>query len=236
MHFPVNTIHWYIGFPFALFIGIRGIAQYRKDNSKLNEYLGLTGLFYSLCFLMYGIPALFTENSQALTLSTMAGDILQFIALLFMWLAVVRVFAAKKPFLRGVLLTLVGVLFVASVYLSVKTNLANPVTITQASDGLWTIDFSFSGIYSAVTALQYSSFLLLAAFFASQARFTKDKLKKVRIYSIAAILFVVGAVYVIQPLLNSGGDFRTITLLLAVNLAIAGIFIAGTLLLSKRKK
>jgi hypothetical protein len=235
MHLPINTIHWYIGIPFALFIGIRGIMQYKKDGSKLNQYIGLTGLVFALCFLVYGLPALFLEESSVLTTSTILGDILQFVALLFMWAAVVRVFTAKKPFFKGIFIALIGVLFVASVYLSIITNLANPVTITQASDGLWTINFYFSGIYSVVTALQYVSFLLLAAFFASQARFTIDKFKKLRIYSIAAILFVVGAVYVIQPVLNAQGDFRSTTLLLAANLLVAGVFIAATLLLSNRK-
>lgn len=234
MHLPINTIHWYIGIPFALFIGIRGIMQYKKDGSKLNQYIGLSGLVFALCFLVYGLPALFIEESGVLTISTILGDILQFVALLFMWAAVVRVFTAKKPFFKGIFIALIGVLFVASVYLSITTNLANPVTITQASDGLWTINFYFSGIYSFVTAIQYASFLLLAAFFASQARFTKDKFKKLRIYSIAAILFVVGAVYVIQPVLTQG-DFRSTTLLLAVNLMVAGVFIAATLLLSNRK-
>jgi len=235
MHFPVNTIHWYIGLPFAAFIGARGIIQYRKDGSKLNEYIGLTGLIYSLCFMAYGIPALITVNSNILTVSTIIGDILQFIALFFMWLAVVRVYAAKKPFLRGVILTLVALLFVASVYLSIKTNLANPVTLVQLADGSWNITFAFSGLYSIVTGLQYVSFLLLSAFFASQARFSSDKFKKVRIYSISILLFLVGAVYVIQPALSASQNFKSVTVLLAASLAVAGIFIAATLLLGERK-
>ena len=236
MHLPINTIHWYIGFPIVLFIGIRGILEYRKDGSKLNKYLGLTGLFYSLCFLAYGVPAAISENSRLLSASTIVGDVLQFIALFFMWLAVVRVYAAKKPFLRGVILTLVTLLFIISVYLSVATVSSSPVTITQLPSGYWNINFPFSGLYSLVTALQYFSFILLSAYFVSQARFSNDKLKKARIYAVSALLFLVGALYVVTPFLSSPNNFEWKTVFLAISLLAVGIFIAATLLFKPKKR
>lgn len=236
MHIPLNAIHWYVGIPFALFIGFRGLLQYKKDKNKLNQYLGLIGIFYTLCFLTYGIPALFFENSTVLTLSTILGDILQFVALFVVWLAVIRAYAAKRPFLKGIMLTLVVILLGLSVYLSISTNLSNPVTISQSVDGGWVLNFYFSGIYAVVTAMQYTSFLLLAFFFASQAKFTNDYYKKIRVYTIATILFIIGAVYVLQPAIISTLDFRSTTLILALNIAIAGLFIAGTLVMSNKKK
>ena len=184
----------------------------------------------------YGIPALLVEDSNILTITTVLGDILQFAALFFMWLAVVRVYAAKKPFLKGIMLTLVVMLFFISIYLSISTNLSNPVTITQGLDGNWAVNFSFSGIYAVVTAVQYTSFLLLAFFFGSQAKFSSNMNRKVRIYSISFILFAIGLIYVLQPALSSNLGFRTTTLLIAINIIVAGLLIAGTLLLSKKKK
>ena len=236
MHIPINAIHWYIGIPFTVFIGLRGLLQYRKDKNKLNQYIGLIGVFYTLCFFAYGIPALLVEDSNILTITTVLGDILQFVALFFMWLAVVRVYAAKKPFLKGIMLTLVVMLFFISIYLSISTNLSNPVTITQGLDGNWAVNFSFSGIYAVVTAVQYTSFLLLAFFFGSQAKFSSNMNRKVRIYSISFILFAIGLIYVLQPALSSNLGFRTTTLLIAINIIVAGLLIAGTLLLSKKKK
>ena len=70
----------------------------------------------------------------------------------------------------------------------------------------------------------------------SQARFSNDKLKKARIYAVSALLFLVGALYVVTPFLSSPNNFEWKTVFLAISLLAVGIFIAATLLFKPKKR
>ena len=236
MYLPVNKIHWYVGLPIVLFIAIRGLMQYKKDKNILNLYVGLIGSFYSLCFIFYGLPLLITDNNTVLKFTTIAGDCMQFVGLFFVWLGVIRSYITKNKQLSSAMGYFALILLIVSIFISIQTNLSSQLTLTQSTSGMWSIQLPSSIALDVIMALQYMSFLLFGAFFAYQARFNKDRLRKIRMYAISIILFAVGALYVIQPFLSFFQNSRLPSIIIAGVLFIAGIFIFSSVILNSQKK
>ena len=225
MHIPTNGIHWYLGLPLMLFIAVRGIYLYKKNKSTLDLYFGMVGVFFSLCFIAYGFPPLISDNSTLLTYSTILADILQFVALFFMWLAVVRLILPKNKAL-GFVVIAIDLLFIGlGTYFSITENLAYPVTLAQSTTGSWSLIYQFSFGYQAATALQYLSFILVAIAFLSRIGSVKSNSQKVRLASISAVLFLVGGIYVVQPFLAQPTVVIPRAMFIAFSLVVASLFI-----------
>jgi len=225
MNLPSNGIHWYLGFPLMVFISIRGLYLYSKGKSTLDLYFGLVGVFFSLCFLSYGLPPLITDNSTVLTYSTILADTLQFVALFFVWLAAFRLVLPKNNSLGIIFIILDLLLITLGIYFSVTDNLSFPVTLTQTANSLPTINYQASIGYQLVTAIQYLGLILVSIAFFRRLPAIKSKGQKIRLASIAVVLLLIGCLYALQPLLSKPILGVSRASFIAPTLAIASLFI-----------
>lgn len=232
MHIPLNVIHWYIGLPVVALIAIRSLKVARKTHNLLNTYLGLGAASFTICLLFYGLPPLFSTNSQLLTITTIIADAFQFIALFWVWLAVARIYAPKSNVVRWVIIVLEMLMIGLGMYFSITENLATPVVMSQLANGTWHLEFAFSFGYQLVTAFQYLSLLLLGAHFLLDGWRVKDVNQKLRLWGLAFGFAIVGANYVSRPFLGGPDTSVTQANLMAAGLAVTGIFIIATIILN----
>ena len=234
MQIPLNMFHWYIGIPVVFFFAVRGLMSAHKTKNRITLYMGISGLLFTLCLSLYGLPPLFTTDSQILTITTILGDVLQFLALWVMWMAVARIYAPSRPWLRRLIVGLDFLLVLVGVWFSLRENLTTPVTLIQQANGAWQINFGISLGYEIVTALQFMSLIFVAAKFWSQARGVSDSSQMWRLRSIALGFFIIGASYLIRPLTNSGTYNVTLSAMIAVGIVISGLFVFATMFLNKK--
>lgn len=235
MHIPLNKIHWYVAVPIVLFIGIRGILQYKKDRNRLNLYVGWVGLLYTACFVSYGIPLLLTSNTDIISNSILLGDILQFMALFTIWLGVIRVYLAKNSQLTKFAVFLNILFIIVCIIVSLFNINDSKVQLNQASSGFIEIILPTSFWFELVIAIEYIGFVLFGAYFIYGARQNKDVNKKIRMYSIAFILTTIGLLYVIQPFFNVPISNQFATNLIAAVLLVSGIIIVASIYLKRKK-
>ena len=236
MYLPINKIQWYIGIPILFVIGLIAFYRYRIDKSKLNLIVGWVGLLYTICFISYGFPLLITSNSEILKITFTIGDLFQFLALFAIWLGVVRVYFIKEGIMRSIAILFAFVLLILSIYISFITNNSSEIVFQQSNGGFWSIILPTSLIYEVVTSIQYVGFLLFGGYFAYQAKFNKDILKKIRMFGISSMLIIIGSIYVFQPFLNFSNSDNFIPYIIAAVLAISGVLIFTSLYLANRNK
>lgn len=204
----------------------------RKTHNVLNRYLGLGGILFTLCLMSYGLPPLFTTNSQILTITTILGDCLQFFALFCMWLAVARIYAPNSAKVRNIVIVLDLILIAIGIAFSIRENLANPVTLTQLPSGEWNLNFAFSLGYQIVTAIQYLSLILVGARFALDGRRVTDPIQKARLWGIAFGFFIIGGFYALRPIIGDQNATNSQDKVLVLGLFVTGFIVASTLFLN----
>jgi hypothetical protein len=236
MYLPINKIQWYVGIPILITIGLFAFYRYRIDKSKLNLVVGWVCLLYTICFVVYGFPVLITSNSEILKITFTVGDLFQFLALFVIWLGVIRVYFIKEGVLRSIAYFLAFLLLISSIYISIITNNSSEIVFQQTNGGFWNIVLPTSLMYEVVTSIQFVGFLLFGGYFAYQAKFNKDILKKIRMYGISSMLIIIGLIYVLQPLLNYSENDTFISTIIGIVIAISGTLILSSLYLSNRKK
>ncbi|MDQ5944410.1 MAG: hypothetical protein QG658_477 [Patescibacteria group bacterium] len=234
MRFPLNAIHWYLALPFLIFIAWRSFSARNSGQNKLNTYFGLSAVTFIFSMLCYGLPPLVaSETSMWLTYGTIAGDIFQFIALFWIWLAVARIYFPRSSLALPIIAALDAVVVLIGAYYSITENLASPVTMTFV-DGAWQVNFAFSQGYQVVTAIQFLSLLFIAARFGMQAWTATDVLKKIRLFSLALVFFVVGGLYVLRPILNFDATAYTTSYAMAGVFTLVVVFLLAGVFLARR--
>lgn len=239
MRFPLNTIHWYLALPFLILIAYRSFRARGGGRNMLNTYFGLSAITFILSMLCYGLPPLVASpESMLLTYGVIAGDIFQFIALLWVWLAVARIYFPGKKSAFWVFLVLDCMVVLAGAYYSVTENFAQPVTM-QSVDGVWQINFVFTQGYQIIAAIQFASLVFLAVQFFLQAKEAAKVEKKIRLFSLATFFFLVGGVYALRPVFNLNiTDNSASTLLSGAYIVIALMILVSLYLamMAKRSK
>lgn len=234
MQIPLNAIHWYIGWPIVLAIALRSLSVRNTTHNAVNTLFGATAWGFVVSLTFYGLPPLLTLNSQILTITTIIADTFQFLALLFAWLAVARIyFPGNRVATWAIGLTDAAVVLIG-VYISVVENLANPVTMTMIN-GSWQLNFAFPLGYQVVTAIQYVSLLLMAAKFWVQGGKVGTKLQMIRLRSFALGFLCIGGFYVVRPFINTASMNGNLAqnLILVIGLAVFGGFAAATFYLGR---
>ncbi len=229
MHIPLNTIHWYIGWPIILVIAVHSSRLRRSAPNTINTLFGLASWGFLTCLAFYALPPLLTLNSQILTLTTIIADIIQFISLAFMWIAVARIYFPGNRLASRIIGCLTIAISLIGAAISITENLTSPVTMVFVG-GAWQLSFAFPVGYQVVTAIQYASLLLLAAKLWVQARDLTDRVQVLRLRSFSLAFLCVGGFYVSRPFLsltNSQGIFTQNILLLTGIVVFAG-FAAAT--------
>ncbi len=235
MYIPLNKIHWYVAIPIVLFIGVRGLVQYKKDRNRLNLYVGWVGLLYTACFVSYGIPLLLTSNPDIISSSILLGDILQFMALFTIWLGVIRVYLTKNNQLSKFAVFLNILFLIISIIVSLFNANGSSVQLNQTSSGFIEIILPTSFWFELIIAIEYIGFVLFGAYFIYGARQNKDINKKIRMYSIAFILTTIGLLYVIQPFFDAPNNSQLATNIIAAVLLVSGIIIVASIYLKRKK-
>lgn len=235
MRIPLNVIHWYIGWPVVLIIALRSLYLRNKGQNMINSLFGLAALIFLLCLTAYGLPLQFTDDSQVLTLFTIVGDSLQFLALFFMWLAAIRLYLPSNKLARNIIGGADFLVVLAGIAVSVMSNLANPVTLTFVNNA-WQLNFSFPFSYQIITAIQYSSLLLIAGKFWTQSKLVTETVQKIRLRAFSIGFLIYGGIFVVRPFFTKSPNSVTQAYLLAAGLLITGVFTVATIYLGRQKK
>lgn len=234
MQLPLNAIHWYIGWPFFLIVALRSFAVRDASINSLNRLFGWSALTWLACFTVYAVPPLLTTDSNVLTLSTIAGDTLQFVALFLLWVAVARVYLPQLRWARLLVIVADAIVVLIGVAITAQVNLANPVTLTYV-DGAWSINYVVSMGYQVVSAIQYASLLFLAARFWVQSLQLTSPAQKIRLRAFAVGFLVIGGTYVSRPFFGSDTLDMSTSVLVAFSMVVTGVFIGATIYLARRK-
>ncbi len=234
MRLPLNAIHWYIGWPFFLVVALRSFAVRDTSGNSLNRLFGLSAITWLACFTVYALPPLLTTDSNVLTISTIVGDALQFIALFILWVAVARVYLPRLRWARILVVIADAMVVLVGIAITAQVNLANPVTLTYVN-GAWSINYVVSMGYQVVSAIQYASLLFLAARFWSQSLQLTNRAQKIRLRAFAIGFLAIGGIYVSRPFFGSGTIDMSTSVLVAFSMIMTGLFIGATIYLSRRK-
>lgn len=232
MHIPINVAHWYVGIIIMIIIAVRSLVVARRNQNSLNNILGIASFTFILCLLAYGIPPLFTTNSTILTMSIIAGDFLQFIALFWVWVAVAHIYVPNSKLIKWVMIIADILIITMGMVFSVSSNIQNPVIMTQLPSGEWNIYFAFSLGYQIITAIQYLSLILLASRFILDGIKVKSGLQRVRLCGTAIGFYIIGGFYAIRPIVGNESTANTQNPVLVIGLLVTGIMVGATIMLN----
>ena len=217
MRITINSLYWYFGIPIVLFVGIRGLKQYKATGNLLDRCIGWMGIFFTFSLLAYGLGPIISDDSTILTYSTIAGSLFQFMALFFLWLAVARLYSPKSKLGANLIVAFDIILVMIASYLSLTQNIATPTTISQLPNGFWVINYVSRPALDIATSLQYSCLLLIGAMFIYQALAIANNKSKHRTMLLGAALFMVGVLSCLRPFVITISDsaFQYFTIIIA---------------------
>ncbi len=229
MRITINSLYWYFGIPIVLFVGIRGLKQYKATGNLLDRCIGWMGIFFTFSLLAYGLGPIISDDSTILTYLTIAASLFQFMALFFLWLAVARLYSPKSKLGAKLIVAFDIILVMIASYLSITQNLATPTTISQLPSGFWAINYVSRPALDIATSLQYACLLLIGAMFVYQAFTLVNTKNKRRTMLLGAALFMVGVLSCLRPLVIAASDsaFQYLTIAIAalvVALIVGSIF------------
>lgn len=229
MRITINSLYWYFGIPIVLFVGIRGLKQYKATGNLLDRCIGWMGIFFTFSLLAYGLGPIISDDSTILTYLTIAASLFQFMALFFLWLAVARLYSPKSKLGAKLIVAFDIILVMIASYLSITQNLATPTTISQLPSGFWAINYVSRPALDIATSLQYACLLLIGAMFVYQAFTVVNTKNKRRTMLLGAALFMVGVLSCLRPLVIAASDsaFQYLTIAIAalvVALIVGSIF------------
>lgn len=229
MRITINSLYWYFGIPIVLFVGIRGLKQYKATGNLLDRCIGWMGIFFTFSLLAYGLGPIISDDSTILTYLTIAASLFQFMALFFLWLAVARLYSPKSKLGAKLIVAFDIILVMIASYLSITQNIATPTTISQLPSGFWAINYVSRPALDIATSLQYACLLLIGAMFVYQAFTLVNTKNKRRTMLLGAALFMVGVLSCLRPLVIAASDsaFQYLTIAIAalvVALIVGSIF------------
>ena len=231
MHVPINVAHWYIGILIVLLIAVRIFVFEKRNHNSLNNFFGIASFTFILCLLVYGIPPLFTTNSEILTKTIIIGDFLQFMALFWVWVAVSHIYAPNSNIVKYIIIIADLMIIAIGMIFSISSNLLNPVTMTQLPSGEWSLNFAFSLGYQIITAIQYLSLIILASRFILDGVRVKSGLQRTRLWGTAIGFYLIGGFYAIRPIIGNESSSDVQNQILIIGLVITGIMVGATILL-----
>ena len=234
MRITINSLYWYFGIPIVLFLGIRGLRQYKATGNLLDRCIGWMGIFFTFSLVAYGLGPILSADSAILTYSTILGGLFQFIALFFLWLAVARLYSPKSKLGANLIVAFDIFLVIVACYLSITQNLATPTTISQLANGFWVINYVPRPALDMATSLQYACLLLIGAMFIYQALTITTTKNKRRTILLGSALFMVGVLSCLRPLVITVSDtaFQYLTIIIAT---VVVALIVGSAISAKKK-
>lgn len=235
MRITINSLYWYFGIPIVLFVGIRGLRQYRATGNLLDRCIGWMGIFFTFSLLAYGLGPIISDDSTILTYSTIAGSLFQFMALFFLWLAVARLYSPKSKLGANLIVAFDIILVMIASYLSLTQNIATPTTISQLPNGFWAINYVSRPALDIATSLQYACLLLIGAMFIYQALAIANNKSKRRTMLLGAALFMVGVLSCLRPLVITNSDLAFQYLTIAIAALVVALIVGSTFYGSKPK-
>ncbi|MEI6581485.1 MAG: hypothetical protein WCN86_01260 [bacterium] len=233
MRITINSLYWYFGIPIVLFLGIRGLRQYKATGNLLDRCIGWMGIFFTFSLLAYGLGPILSADSAMLTYSTILGGLFQFIALFFLWLAVARLYSPKSKLGANLIVAFDIILVMIASYLSITQNLATPTTISQLPNGFWVINYVPRPALDIATSLQYACLLLIGAMFIYQALTITTTKNKRRTILLGSALFMVGVLSCLRALVITVSDtaFQYLTIMIAT---VVVVLIIGSVISTKK--
>ena len=233
MRITINSLYWYFGIPIVLFLGIRGLSQYKATGNLLDRCIGWMGIFFTFSLVAYGLGPILSADSAILTYSTILGGLFQFIALFFLWLAVARLYSPKSKLGANLIVAFDVFLVIVASYLSITQNLATPTTISQLANGFWVINYVPRPALDIATSLQYACLLLMGAIFVYQALAITNNKTKSRTILLGSALFMVGVLSCLRPFVITVSDtaFQYLTIIIAT---VVAALIVGSAISAKK--
>ena len=200
MQFPINDIHFFIGFPVLLGLSIDTYLKYRKSKNPTTLLIALASFFLSAALITWSLPTLFTDDTKVLSFFTFIADSLQAMMFLMIWILVIRGYIFNKT-LKALAYIGATTLAVVAVADAALRNLRPPysTTLESLSSGTYDIVFAESMSYTIITALNSISLLLIGFYFWRSGNSSTDSAQRFRIKSLALAFLLTSIIYIALP-------------------------------------
>ncbi len=204
MQIPLNVIHNYIGFPVLIVLGIDTLHRYRKTLNITSLYLALACLFCSVALFSFGVPALFTRSTMAISIGSLVGDYFFSSGMLWLWFIATRSFLGNQPTARKVINSVAIAVTTLLCINSVFVNLTPPygASILVNSNGGISLVYRTSQLYNILMAYHSISLLLIAAFFWREGSAIKNIGQRIRVQGFAVSFLIVASAFFFNALLE----------------------------------
>ena len=238
MQIPLNVIHNYIGFPVLIVLGCDALRRYRKTQNITSLYLALACLFSSVALFSFGVPALFTRSTMAISIGSLIGDYFFSFGMLWLWFIATRSFLANLPAVRKVVNSVaVGVTALLCIN-SVFVNLTPPYgahLIANPNGGV-ALAYRTSQIYNILMAYHSISLLIIAIFFWREGAAIPNIGHRIRVQGFAVSFLIVASAFFFNAILATELQATVTVTLWSVALIYLAIMNVVGSVLSKRQK
>lgn len=232
MEVPLNIIHDYIGFPILVGIGLDSLRRYRKSQNITAKYIGWTSLLTAVTTLSFGLPVLFTHDPFLLSVGTFIGDCAFAVAMLMLWLIVIRGAFITRPRLFIATKVAAGLLTAGLIVEAVLRNLVSPYStfVTKSADGIALL-YRDSTLYKILSGIDSLAMLLVSIYFWKLASAAPTTAQRLRIRSFAVAFVFFASAFVLTPAFPVDNQAAISFTLLSIGFIIVGVFsVIGTVL------
>jgi hypothetical protein len=208
-----------------------------KD-SQSNSLFRHPTIFYILTTFLSAYPTLWTAESSQLNIYGLFAATAEQIGLFWLWVAVAHVYFSKKPFWRGVVVTLAGIIAIAATIISFRDLTGQPTKLIEQNGVLILYNY-VSTPFIVLVAVEYAAMLFLAYAFLRQSNRTQDLQVKWRLRIVALGFTLVGAAFCVVPLASPseyGAINPTQSLQMLVGIVLVALFLLATLLVRPKQK
>ncbi len=194
MQIPLNIIHNYIGLIVMGSLSIDLLRRNRKHPNTTTLQLGLATLCATITTFFFGIPVLFTQDTQTISAWTFVGEVTQIAAMLFMWQIVIRAAFSLKPRFKGAATASVFLIAAASIAEAVHRNFTPPysTSVLVRADSTIAVVYTNTMAYQILNSINSLALLALGLYFLKEANLAKLQSQRFRTRGIA-IGFVIAS-------------------------------------------
>lgn len=224
---PTNVISFFVlGVSIFLF-GVRGMYLYRKQKTPLIFYYGLGAIVAGLSALMYSVPFVFTHNVATLKITTLAGDLLYYFAIIVMTRLIWYLGFNKKISYHWVLipylLAIIGAFWASLVYLpTIHYEFVGHIVV-------YPVPLVASWFFAAMS----TAYIFVGLLTLYHAKTIKASKQRARLYLIGLSFLVGGIAAVINFLVFQGSNNGSLNILAYIVTAL--ILFIGIFAISRKK-
>lgn len=207
---PVDVWQWLVIAGIFSLLGIRSYLSYRKKKNTISGFYGFVGIAASCTYLLWAVPALFTNDDLIIRYFTTAGDLFSVVPIAshayLVWLIFLK---PKKVRLLFPALAAIG-LSIWSLY----ETLANSIGNAQYAYINESNEFVITSLPHAQSIMYILFFLPVSFYFAKRAMTSKVLADKVRNFALTIVYLGISILEIFSNSIDSTDQSQSSTRLI----------------------